>query len=103
MIVAGATVLTVDARNGILAPGWVRIQDGGIVAVSPDPIAPQDGEEVIDAAGQLLMPGLVNTHVHLFQTLLRGVYEERPLAVYLDYIYRSGVELTPEEDRKAHV
>ena len=45
------------------------------------------------------MPGLVNTHVHLFQTLLRGVYEERPLSIYLDYIYRSGVELTPQDSR----
>jgi 5-methylthioadenosine/S-adenosylhomocysteine deaminase len=99
MLIAGATVLTVDPCNRILAPGWVRLQDGAITEVSANPLAPAPGEEVIEAEGRLLMPGLVNTHVHLFQTLLRGVYEERPLAVYLDYIYRSGVELTPEDSR----
>ncbi|UFN48524.1 amidohydrolase [Roseomonas sp. OT10] len=99
MLIAGAVVLTVDGDNTILEPGWVRLRDGAIAEVSAAPLAAEAGEEVVDASGRLLMPGLVNTHVHLFQTLLRGVYEERPLAVYLDYIYRSGVELTPEDSR----
>lgn len=99
MLIAGATVLTVNAEDEILAPGWVRVEDGAIVAVSRTPLAARAGETVLDARGQLLMPGLVNTHVHLFQTLLRGVYEERPLAIYLDYIYRSGLELTAEDSR----
>ncbi|WP_226582380.1 amidohydrolase family protein [Acuticoccus sediminis] len=99
LLIAGATVLTVDTEFTILEPGWVRVRDGEIVAVSAEPLAPEDGEEVIDGTGRLLMPGLVNTHVHLFQTLFRGVYEERPLGIYLDYIYRSGVEMRPEDSR----
>jgi 5-methylthioadenosine/S-adenosylhomocysteine deaminase len=67
--------------------------------VSRTPLAARAEETVLDARGQLLMPGLVNTDVHLFQTLLRGVYEERPLAIYLDYIYRSGLELAAEDSR----
>ncbi len=96
-------MLTVNARNDILAPGWLRIRDGRIESVSADPLAAEAGEEVVDARDHIVIPGLVNTHTHLFQTLLRGVYEERPLATYLDYIYRSGVELTREDCRVSAV
>lgn len=91
--------MTVDAADTIIDRASVRIRNGEIVEIAEGDLAPQPEEEVIDAAGQLLMPGFVNTHVHLFQTLLRGVYEERPLGVYLDYIYRSGVEMMPEDSR----
>lgn len=99
MLIAGATVLTVNTGNEILAPGSVRIEGTDIVEVARGMLAARDDEPVIDARGALLMPGMINTHVHLFQTLLRGVYEERPLSVYLDYIYRSGLELSPEDSR----
>ena len=99
MLIAGATVFTVNANDEIISPCWVRIRDGVIETVSAQPIAPDPNEELIDATGRLLLPGFVNTHTHLFQTLFRGVYEERPLAVYLDYIYRSGTMLEPEDCR----
>jgi 5-methylthioadenosine/S-adenosylhomocysteine deaminase len=99
MLIAGATVLTVNESDDILAQGWVRVRDRTIEAVSKTPLTAEEGEEVVDARNHIVMPGLVNTHTHLFQTLLRGVYEERPLATYLDYIYRSGVELTREDSR----
>ena len=97
MLIQEATVLTVNDRDEILAPGWVRVVDGAIAEVSARPLTAHPGEDVVDARGRLLLPGFVNTHTHLFQTLLRGVYEERPLAIYLDYIYRSGLELTRED------
>lgn len=99
MLIAEATLLTVDPQDQIIAPAWIRIQNGVIEEVSAKPLAPLDNEEVIDAKQRIVMPGLVNTHTHLFQTLLRGVYEERPLAIYLDYIYRSGLELTREDSK----
>jgi len=99
MLISEATVLTVNGRDEILAPGWVRVVDGEIAEVSGRPLTRGAGEEEVEARGTLLMPGFVNTHTHLFQTLLRGVYEERPLATYLDYIYRSGLELTREDSR----
>jgi 5-methylthioadenosine/S-adenosylhomocysteine deaminase len=99
MLIAEATLLTVNPSNQIIDLAWVRIRDGMIAEVSAKPLKPLDGEEVIDAKKRIVMPGLVNTHTHLFQTLLRGVYEERPLAIYLDYIYRSGLELTREDSK----
>jgi 5-methylthioadenosine/S-adenosylhomocysteine deaminase len=99
MLISEATVLMINARDEILTPGWVRIVDGAIAEVSRRPLARDLDEEEIEARGKLLLPGFVNTHTHLFQTLLRGVYEERPLATYLDYIYRSGLELTQDDSR----
>jgi 5-methylthioadenosine/S-adenosylhomocysteine deaminase len=43
------------------------------------------------------MPGLVNAHTHLYQTLIRGVYEEMPFADWLRAIYHCGRVLTPED------
>jgi 5-methylthioadenosine/S-adenosylhomocysteine deaminase len=101
LLVAGGTVLTADASDTVLSPGWVRIRGGEITAIEDHALMPEAGEEVVDATGSIVMPGLLNTHTHLFQILLRSVYDERPLAVYLDYIYRSGVELSPEDERTA--
>lgn len=97
MLITGAAVFTVDAQDTVLPGGCVRVDGRDIVQVSAAALDPAPGEQVVDATGQLLIPGLVNTHTHLFQGLLRGVYEERPLRVYLDYIYRSGLELSRED------
>jgi 5-methylthioadenosine/S-adenosylhomocysteine deaminase len=100
-LISGGTVLTVDASDTVLHPGWVRTRGGLITEVSSVVLSPEPGEDVIDAAGAIVMPGMVNTHSHLFQILLRSIYDERPLSVYLDYIYRSGVEMSPEAERSA--
>jgi 8-oxoguanine deaminase len=60
---------TPDAR---LPAVDVRIAAGLITEIAPR-LAAQPGEQVIDASGCVLYPGLVNTHHHLFQSLLKGV------------------------------
>jgi 5-methylthioadenosine/S-adenosylhomocysteine deaminase len=102
-LISNGTVLTVDGSDRVIDRGWVRITDGAIDAVSESPIEPTSGYEVLDATNCLVMPGMVNTHTHLFQVLLRNVYDERPLATYLSYIYRSGVELSAEDEHIAAV
>ena len=99
MIIKGGTIVTMDARDTVLQTGWIRTEGSGITEISDRPIDPDPGEEVIDATGQVVMPGLVNTHTHLFQTLLRAVYDELPLSTYLGYIYRCGVELSFDDCR----
>ncbi|MBS3670075.1 metal-dependent hydrolase family protein [Vreelandella boliviensis] len=55
----------IDTRNGkVLANQQVRIQDGRIVAVSDSPLEGSD-DQVIDIQGHFLMPGLVDSHVHV--------------------------------------
>jgi 5-methylthioadenosine/S-adenosylhomocysteine deaminase len=61
----------------------VLVRDGRIVSVGPEPAGPQDS--VIDASGAYLLPGFIQTHVHLCQTLFRGYADDMPL---LDWLRR---------------
>ena len=70
-LITGGTVLSMDAAVGDLARGDVLISDGVITEVAERIDAPD--AEVIDAAGQVVLPGFVDTHRHTWQTALRGV------------------------------
>src|SRR5262245_36982604 len=70
-VVRGAHVLTMDAAPGDLAAGDVHVRDGAIVAVAATIAAP--GADVIDGRGMICMPGFVETHWHLWTSLLRPI------------------------------
>ncbi|HUK39505.1 MAG TPA: amidohydrolase [Candidatus Acidoferrales bacterium] len=77
--------------------GYVRVSDGAITEVAAG--APREGaggEEVIDAGGCVLMPGLINAHTHLYQVLLRAVWEDLELMPWLKRIYGCARVLRPE-------
>ncbi|MGH7767173.1 MAG: amidohydrolase family protein [Candidatus Binatia bacterium] len=76
--------------------GFVRVEDGVITEAGPGSPRPASGEEVIDAAGSVLMPGLINAHTHLYQVLLRAVWEDLPLLPWLKRIYGAAEALRPE-------
>jgi 5-methylthioadenosine/S-adenosylhomocysteine deaminase len=66
--------------------GSVLVRGGRIAAVGRK--LPDRARTVIDAGGSLVMPGLVQTHAHLCQTLFRGLAEDLPLLPWLrDYIW----------------
>jgi cytosine/adenosine deaminase-related metal-dependent hydrolase len=69
-VIRGGFVLTMDSA-GDIPGGDVHIRDGVIVAVGKNLDVP--GAEVIDAAGKIVAPGFVDTHWHLWNTLLRGL------------------------------
>ncbi|MGE5303705.1 MAG: amidohydrolase family protein [Alphaproteobacteria bacterium] len=77
--------------------GYVCVREGRIAEVgagSPPVVVP--GEEIVDAAGRLLMPGLINAHTHLYQVLLRAVWEDLELMPWLKRIYGAAQVLRPE-------
>jgi 5-methylthioadenosine/S-adenosylhomocysteine deaminase len=77
--------------------GYVRVKDGLIAEVSEgSPHQIGNDEDVIDASGCVLMPGLVNAHTHLYQVLLRAVWENLPLLPWLKRIYGAAQVLRPE-------
>lgn len=77
--------------------GWLRVKGNLIAEVKEGSPAEKDNaEEFIDASGCVLMPGLVNAHTHLYQVLLRAVWEDLPLLPWLKRIYGAAQVLRPE-------
>jgi len=98
-VLAGATVVTMDGERRVLADGAVAFTDRLLsVGPSAEVITAHPGAEVVDCAGRLVLPGLVNTHTHLFQTLLKGLGDDRVLSDwFLTMTGPSAVQLTPED------
>ena len=72
LLIKGGHVVTVDPDLGDLPVGDVLVADGVITAVGPD-LAPATADaEVIEAAGRLVIPGLVDTHRHVWQGAIGG-------------------------------
>lgn len=84
-VVSGGTVVTMDPLRRVIEDGAVAIDGGVIVHVGRrrEVAALTDGWNTIDVAGGLITPGLVNTHTHLFQTLLKGLGDDRSLNRWL--------------------
>lgn len=80
LLIEGGSVLTMNDRFDVVA-GPVLVRDGVIAAVGGTDGAPVD--RVVDASGAVVMPGFVQTHVHLCQTLFRGMADDLPLLEWL--------------------
>src|SRR6266536_435286 len=80
ILIRGGTVLTMNDRFDIVE-GDVSIKDRSIAAVGPNISDPHD--RVIDARGGYILPGLIQTHIHLCQTLFRGFADDLPLMEWL--------------------
>jgi 5-methylthioadenosine/S-adenosylhomocysteine deaminase len=73
LVLTGGTVLTMDDRKTVLDPGAVGIVGDRIAAVgSPDEFAGVLTGRTLDCRGSVVIPGLVDCHTHLFQSLARG-------------------------------
>lgn len=93
----GATVLSMDPDIGDHTPGDVLISGDRITAVGATVEAPP-GTEVVDARGQILIPGFVDTHRHMWEAVLRGVAPDYTLERYMsDILGRLGPALTPHD------
>jgi 8-oxoguanine deaminase len=74
LLVKNAQVLvTMDGARAEIAGGGLYAEDGLIVSVGDADVLPATADTVIDASGQIVLPGLVNTHHHLNQTLTRNI------------------------------
>jgi len=66
-------LLTMDPPAGRIAGGGLFVRDNVIEQVGPSEGLPTEADRVIDASGMLVLPGLINTHHHLYQTLTRAL------------------------------
>jgi len=93
-VIRGAHVLSMDAAVGELARGDVHVRDGRIVAVGARIDA--SGASVIEGTDSVVLPGLVETHWHLWTSLLRGMIGPSPNQFYfpmsgaLGRVFRPG-------------
>lgn len=92
----GGHVLTMDASLGDLPEGDVLIEHGAIAAIGRSLYAP-DADE-IDARGMIVMPGLVDTHWHLWNSSLRALVRgDHPEQGYFPVTLRLGPLFSPED------
>jgi 5-methylthioadenosine/S-adenosylhomocysteine deaminase len=90
LVITNGIVVTVDGAGRIVNPGAVAVDGTDIVAVdTSDNIRRQfRGRETIDAGGQVVMPGFVNTHTHAPMVLFRGLADDLALEEWLTrYIF----------------
>jgi 5-methylthioadenosine/S-adenosylhomocysteine deaminase len=91
ILIKDATIISNEIKKSSLL-----IQNDKIVEIS-DKLGVSDAEEVINASGKVLIPGLVNTHTHLSMTLMRGLADDMPLDTWLNnYIWPVEAELNSE-------
>jgi 5-methylthioadenosine/S-adenosylhomocysteine deaminase len=100
LLITNGTVVTMDAGGRVITGGAVAIDGTDIVAVdSTEAIGRQfRGRETIDAAGQVIMPGLINTHTHAPMVLFRGLADDLALMEWLNkYIFPAEAKMVSPE------
>jgi 5-methylthioadenosine/S-adenosylhomocysteine deaminase len=87
LLIRNATILAMDGAHGS-APftGDILVQGDRIAAVGQNVPAP-DGVQVIDGTDRLVMPGLVNGHLHSWEAMFKGRYDNMPLELWMLYSY----------------
>ncbi len=96
-----AIVATMDPERRELPAGGLFIRDGWIEQAAATAELPRQADEVLDLTDHLLLPGLINTHHHLYQTLTRAVpaAQDADLFHWLRALYPIWARLTPEDVR----
>jgi len=79
-LIRNATIVTMNDRLEILE-GAIVVRDGRIAHVGPEPDGRHD--TIVDARGSYVLPGFIQTHIHLCQTLFRGSADDMPLLQWL--------------------
>ncbi|MEM5584281.1 8-oxoguanine deaminase [Roseibium sp. AS2] len=102
LLVKNAEMLvTMDGARREIAGGGLYAEDGIIRQVGPTQDLPETADRVIDASGQIVLPGLVNTHHHLNQTLTRNLpaAQNTNLFPWLQAHYRVWARTNPDASR----
>ncbi|HEV2372755.1 MAG TPA: amidohydrolase family protein, partial [Streptosporangiaceae bacterium] len=97
LVFRGATVLTMDDAHSVHSGADLLISGDRIAAVGQNLQAPEHATE-IDAAGGILMPGMVDTHRHMWQTAMRGYGADWTLTQYFVWNYLQwGKSFRPQD------
>ncbi|MEO7402477.1 MAG: amidohydrolase family protein [Burkholderiales bacterium] len=95
-LIRGATLVTMDPKLGDIARGDVLVENDRIAAVGPSITA--NDAELVDGAGYIVTPGLVNAHQHTWQTALRGAAANWTILEYFRYMHAGlATRFTPDD------
>lgn len=99
LIKHAAILVTMDETRREIADGGLFIRDGFVEQVGNSQELPEQADEVIDLNGHIVLPGLVNTHHHFYQTLTRVLpaAQDANLFGWLTTLYPIWAGLTPED------
>jgi 5-methylthioadenosine/S-adenosylhomocysteine deaminase len=100
LLLTNAVVVTMDAAGRVLQNGAVAIDDADIVAVDAADVVRQQfrGVETIDVGGDIILPGLINTHTHAPMVLYRGLADDLALMEWLNkYIFPAEAKTVSPE------
>jgi cytosine/adenosine deaminase-related metal-dependent hydrolase len=94
-----AVLVTMDDHRRELPDGGLFIRDGFIEKVGQTQDLPQEADEVLDLSGHIVLPGLINTHHHFYQTLTRAVpaAQDANLFNWLKTLYPIWGRMLPED------
>jgi 5-methylthioadenosine/S-adenosylhomocysteine deaminase len=85
ILISNGFVLTMNGNGDVIQNGTVVIKGDMIAAVgNTNEFSAWKASQTIDAAGGIIMPGLVNTHTHAAMTSFRGIADDLPLMTWLD-------------------
>ena len=97
VVFRGGTVLTMDDERSVLRDADVLVVGQQIAAVGPSLEVPE-GTLEIDASRGIVMPGMIDTHRHMWQTAMRGYGADWTLTQYFVWYYLSfGKVFRPED------
>lgn len=102
LLVRHARVLvTMDDEGTEIVDGGLFARDGFIEAVGPTQALPDAADSIVDLTGHVVLPGLINTHHHFYQTLTRAIPGAQDVGLFdwLRTLYPIWARMTPEDVR----
>ena len=96
ILIRGATIVTMDDASGDLPRGDLLVEGDRIAAIASS--VPAVDAEVVDGHGRIVIPGLINAHLHTWQTALRGAAANWTLLEYFRWVHAGlATRFTPDD------
>ena len=92
VMIKNAYIITMDHDRNIISNGCIVIDKDKITAVGGgELVSCYEASRVVDAKGKFVFPGMISTHSHLFQTMLKGLGRDKLLFDWLDSSVRTAL------------
>jgi 5-methylthioadenosine/S-adenosylhomocysteine deaminase len=100
LLLTHGVIVTQNESRQIIADGAIAISGDRIAAIGPTTAltAQYTAAETLDVAGSAIFPGLINTHIHLFQTGVKGLGEDMPVQDWVEVVTApTAIHINPNE------